>query len=73
MNLKELQQLHASLVDFQDFAHSNCDGDESGVYEEMMEHYSKSMNIIKKARHKIYLKNAMAVALRKQRKDLNKK
>lgn len=64
MTLKDLQQLHESLVDFQDFTHSNCDGDESGVYESMMKHYGKSMDIISKERSRLYLRNALAVTKR---------
>ena len=64
MTLKELQIVHEAMVGLMDFAHGNCDGDESGIYNEISEKYSQAKAVIDKERHKLYLRNALAKAKR---------
>ena len=67
MKLKDLQTLQEALVDLYDFASSNCDGDESGIYEEMSERFSKASDIIRDEKFKNYLRNAKAKIKRKRK------
>ena len=60
MKLKDLQTIKEALVDLYDFAASNCDGDESGIYEEMSERFSNASDIIEAEKFKNYLRNAKA-------------
>ena len=64
MTLKELAVLQSTLVELQAFAEGNTDGDESGIYQEMMIEYSVAMKIVKAEQFKIYLRNAKAKILR---------
>jgi len=65
MKLADLKHLHESLIDLWDFVSSACDGDESGIYEEMGIHCAKSIEIVRKDRDKILLRNAKARLKRK--------
>ncbi len=67
MNLKDLKILRQALVELYDFATSNCDGDESGIYEEMSKSFAEASNIIQHEKYKIYLKNAKAKVKRKRK------
>ena len=67
MTLKDLQIIHEAMVDLMDFAHGNCDGDESGIYNDMSEKYSEAKEILDKEKYKLYLRNALAKAKRKRK------
>jgi len=67
MKLKDLQTINETLVDLYDFAAANCDGDESGIYEEMSERFSKASDIIQAEKFKNYLKNEKARVKRKRK------
>jgi len=64
MTLKEIQSIWEALHTLQDFAHSNCDGDESGIYDEMMVKYEKATDAITKERQKLQIRNVRARAKR---------
>ena len=65
MNLKELRYLRETLLSFQDVVSHHCNGDETGLYLEMMDDYGKSMEIIKKNVMKIHARNAIVRLKRK--------
>lgn len=73
MNLKELYHLRNSLIDLWDFASNHLDGDKTNLTNEMHEHCSKSLDIVKKQLDKTHLRNAIAKIKRERAKTQNKK